>query len=118
MTGPLPASLSLTYLVQGGADLVTTLGRAPQDAWGMHGVACPMHPMAWGASLSWVRVELVWVRRVTCYPCILLCSLIVTRIREGTCKFTMSTISRMEVHVICQGSVNIRTRYKLILTAK
>ena len=118
MTGPLPASLSLPYLVQGGAHLVTTLGSAPQGAWGTHGVAGLMHPTAWGTFLGWVRVEVVWVRRVTCYPFILPCSLIVIRIREGTCKFTVSNISRMEVHVICQGSVNIQTRYKLILTAK
>ena len=45
LAGPLPASLSLPYLVQGGAHLVTTLGRTPQGVWGTHGVAFPMHPM-------------------------------------------------------------------------
>ena len=46
LAGPLPASLSLPYLVQGGAHLVTTLGSAPQGVWDPHGAACPMHPMA------------------------------------------------------------------------
>ena len=52
---PLPAFLSLPYLVQGGAHLVTTLGRVPQGVRGTHGVACPMLPKAWGASPGWVR---------------------------------------------------------------
>ena len=55
MAGPyLPPSLS-PLSIQGGAHLITTLGRAPQGTWGMHGVACPMLPMALGAFSGRVR---------------------------------------------------------------